>query len=466
MKWGLASVLWVGVPFAWAWEATTPAYLKQYNDNFVFAEQDKTISIHATAAQTCVLKRRGRMSCWGGHLVAEEGFLGYGKNSELGKTNGTTPDKNGVDGDVPIDESTSAEGTDYNQMFVACGCQGGQPECPWVDYPCAWAQRDNYTVSFPGRGTFDIPKELCPNNSTMLKKSDMCRTNVWVEQVALGRDHTCAVLSDGNFNCWGRNEATGRGNTDITGHSLAGIPALMPYIKLGPGASHSNSGAKVKQATANSGSTCVLLEDSTVKCFGHRGMCRLDSPDCSKSGSAFDEWVGNEDDETPDKLSAIDFAAEIGAEWENLPFSASWTAPTVLALSLGGASSSFSTGYNCILHSTDRNALGGKVCTRNNISRPHSCMHTSIPSFRPVNHPPPPRTPSTPSSTHALPPFPQPLNSLRSLHSIQLEGAVLGLQLLRYAGSWFHVLRRKRQPSQFFRYWLSSVRAAERVCGH
>ena len=174
MKWGLASVLWVGVPFALAWEATTPAYLKDYNDNFVFAEQDKTISIHATASQTCVLKRRGRMSCWGGHLVADEGFLGYGQASELGKTPETTPDKNGVDGDVPIDETTSEVDGAYNQMYVACGCDGA---CPWETFPCAAATYahypvPNYKFAVPGQGMFEIPREICPDNSTIVKNPE------------------------------------------------------------------------------------------------------------------------------------------------------------------------------------------------------------------------------------------------------------------------------------------------------
>ncbi len=80
-----------------------------------------------------------------------------------------------------------------------------------------------------------------------------------VKQVAVGENHACAILDDGgnHLQCWGYdgNGALGYGS---------GVNIMKPnnaYVNLGAG--HSAKQVSVKQYT-----TCVILDDDTVRCWG------------------------------------------------------------------------------------------------------------------------------------------------------------------------------------------------------
>lgn len=80
--------------------------------------------------------------------------------------------------------------------------------------------------------------------------------------LAAGSDHTCAVLDDGSVKCWGGN---GYGQL-MTGDSTArgknaGDMAALPSAQLPPGRT-------ARAVSANFQSTCALLDDGTVRCVG------------------------------------------------------------------------------------------------------------------------------------------------------------------------------------------------------
>jgi alpha-tubulin suppressor-like RCC1 family protein len=72
--------------------------------------------------------------------------------------------------------------------------------------------------------------------------------------IALGSSHTCALASDGTVKCWGSNFSGQIGDGTMT-------PAYYSPIAL---AGLTN----VTQIALGGGHTCVLLSDSTVKCWG------------------------------------------------------------------------------------------------------------------------------------------------------------------------------------------------------
>jgi alpha-tubulin suppressor-like RCC1 family protein len=74
-----------------------------------------------------------------------------------------------------------------------------------------------------------------------------------VTQLALGANHTCALLSDGTIQCWGDNRGGQLGTTDADERST---PALVPGI------------TNAIQITAGSSQTCALLETGAVQCWG------------------------------------------------------------------------------------------------------------------------------------------------------------------------------------------------------
>lgn len=74
--------------------------------------------------------------------------------------------------------------------------------------------------------------------------------------------HACAAMTDGKLRCWGAN---GSGQCGFD----AGFYKELTQPKEVPGLSN------VTMVAATGGTTCVLLQDGTVKCFGGNGVGQL-----------------------------------------------------------------------------------------------------------------------------------------------------------------------------------------------
>ena len=84
-----------------------------------------------------------------------------------------------------------------------------------------------------------------------------------VVQIDAGQFHTCAVTNDGAAYCWGSN-----GDGQIGNGSGAQRPELLPQAVVGL-----ESG--VVAVSAGGRSTCALLEDGTVQCWGSNALGQL-----------------------------------------------------------------------------------------------------------------------------------------------------------------------------------------------
>ncbi len=81
--------------------------------------------------------------------------------------------------------------------------------------------------------------------------------------------HTCAILDNGGLKCWGMNNFAqlGQGHmNNIMGPTNVGDN--LPQIQLG-------SGRSAIQVSAGTGHICALLDNGTVKCWGHNAMGQL-----------------------------------------------------------------------------------------------------------------------------------------------------------------------------------------------
>ena len=104
----------------------------------------------------------------------------------------------------------------------------------------------------------------------------------FVKQVAAGGSHTCAVLQNDQLKCFGKNDRgqlgygdvvnRGDGQTDSMGNNLA-------FVDLG-------KGARVQTVATGREHTCVLLVDSRVKCFGGNQYGQLGYGDENDRGIA------------------------------------------------------------------------------------------------------------------------------------------------------------------------------------
>lgn len=95
--------------------------------------------------------------------------------------------------------------------------------------------------------------------------------------VDAGRYHTCAVLDTGSVRCWGRGRRgrLGYGDTENVGDTPDALPEDVGDVPLGGGAATVSSGLH---------HTCALLESGGVRCWGRAANGRLGYGDTGRVG--------------------------------------------------------------------------------------------------------------------------------------------------------------------------------------
>ena len=81
--------------------------------------------------------------------------------------------------------------------------------------------------------------------------------------VATGELHTCAILDDHRVKCWGYNAEgqLGLGDTRNRGDDSSTMGDNLPTVDLG-------TGRTASAIAASRNSTCALLDNGSVKCWG------------------------------------------------------------------------------------------------------------------------------------------------------------------------------------------------------
>ena len=93
-------------------------------------------------------------------------------------------------------------------------------------------------------------------------------------QVAAGGSHTCALTADGDVLCWGSNEFSQLGRSDIAGSSKP--------VKVDLG------GSKAKEVASGGFHSCARMVDSSLRCWGRNERGQL-----GRNGSAVTGAVGS-----------------------------------------------------------------------------------------------------------------------------------------------------------------------------
>ena len=86
-------------------------------------------------------------------------------------------------------------------------------------------------------------------------------SQVRVESLAMGGNHTCVILNDTSLKCWGANDY-GQLGLNNTGDRNEPPSAA---INLG-------QGRTARQVAAGKDHTCALLDNHTVKCWGENSL--------------------------------------------------------------------------------------------------------------------------------------------------------------------------------------------------
>ncbi|SVE28724.1 uncharacterized protein METZ01_LOCUS481578, partial [marine metagenome] len=111
--------------------------------------------------------------------------------------------------------------------------------------------------------------------------------------IAARRTHSCALLDNASVKCWGYNlrGQLGIGSTNHMGDNSSEMGDNLPVVNLG-------TGRTATAIDARNISTCAILDNGSIKCWG----CNSDG----NLGYGHTILLGDDSDEMGDNLSAID----------------------------------------------------------------------------------------------------------------------------------------------------------------
>ncbi len=120
-------------------------------------------------------------------------------------------------------------------------------------------------------------------------------------QLAVGYQHSCALLDSNELRCWGTNTfgQLGYGHTDTIGDDET--PASQPPVQLGAGA--------IAQIALGRFHTCALFDDGRVRCWGV-GTTMV-NPSAGPLGYGIPDAIG--DDEPPESAGDVPVGASVSA---------------------------------------------------------------------------------------------------------------------------------------------------------
>ncbi|WP_404367391.1 RCC1 domain-containing protein [Corallococcus coralloides] len=195
----------------------------------------RALRVTAGDRHTCALLTSGHVRCWGDNT---HGQLGLGHTDTLGDDE--PPPTTDVPVGAPVQDLVA--GGDHTCALLF----SGRPRCWGANaYGQLGYNRDD-----------DVGDTELPSSAGDV---DVGGTAV---QLALGTQHTCALLDTGALRCWGANAygQVGNGNPDYaTPLTAVALRAGLRAVQVAAGAQH----------------TCALLESGQLQCWGNGARGRL-----------------------------------------------------------------------------------------------------------------------------------------------------------------------------------------------
>ncbi|HMV65210.1 MAG TPA: MopE-related protein, partial [Myxococcota bacterium] len=200
---------------------------------------------------SCAVTDDGLVRCFGRN---DYGKLGVGHTSTVGDAAGEMGNALGV---VPLGTEVYASQVAVGEYHACALRDTGLVQC--------WG-RNAYGQAGVGH-TADIGDN--PGEVGLPSLNPTVGLGGVVVQVEVGRDFSCARLTDGSVRCWGRNHLgqLGLGNTFSVGDSAGEILSYSP-VALG-------TGRTAKDLAVGRDHVCVLMDNGYVKCWGYGGEGQL-----------------------------------------------------------------------------------------------------------------------------------------------------------------------------------------------
>ncbi|OJT19907.1 hypothetical protein BO221_32385 [Archangium sp. Cb G35] len=221
----------------------------------------KTLALGLSS--TCALLESGAVKCWG---FNEDGQLGLGDRQNRGDNPGEMGDALPP---VNLGSGWTARALAAGDLHTCAILGEGYVKC--------WGSNSFGQLGINDtRDRGDGPGEM--GNELRMVNLGSGRT---ARALAAGDLHTCAILDDGTVKCWGANGTgqLGLGDTRDRGDGRGEMGDALPVVNLG-------AGRTAKALAAGGASTCALLDNGTVKCWGFNGFGQLGLGDMSLRGES------------------------------------------------------------------------------------------------------------------------------------------------------------------------------------
>ena len=227
-------------------------------------------ALFAGELATCALLDNDGLKCWGKNSV---GVLGLGDRVSRG--------------DAP---NQMGDNLPYVQLgagrFVKDLAIGMVHACAVLDDQTVKCWGENM-VGQLGQGTYTLPIGISPNEVANLPPVNLGSGRT-AKAVAVGDYHSCVILDNDTVKCWGENRSgqLGLGDQRIRGSRPNEMGDNLMPVDLGPGRT-------AKRITATMDSTCVITDDDNVKCWGDDSLGRLGAEGARNRGSAPNQMGAN-----------------------------------------------------------------------------------------------------------------------------------------------------------------------------
>lgn len=243
--------------------------------------------ISAGGSNICVLFEDGTLKCWGNN---DYGQLGLGDM---------------------IDRGTKSSDMGNSLPFVDLGGEkaidimaSGANTCAILDDRSlrCWG---NYTAIGSG-GSVNLGTQKSHMGKNL--KPVSLGNGASVEAIASGGIHTCALLKGNRVKCWGFNYYGSLGLGDVLNTVIGDSPGEMGE-NLRP---VNIDTLHVIQITARQWSTCALLENHAIKCWGYNAYGDLGLGDTKARGVSLDEMGENLPFVNLGRLARVESIAQSG----------------------------------------------------------------------------------------------------------------------------------------------------------
>jgi len=227
-------------------------------------------SLSCGPAWCCALLDDATVKCWGANPYGE---LGLGDTQFRGNTKGTMGDA--------LPALNLGTGRTVQAISV-----GGAGACALLDHGTVKCWGDN---TFGELGVGDtVPRGDAPNQmGDNLPAVDLGTGRV-ATAIGAGDYSACALLDDASVKCWGFNDEgqLGLGDTRARGSLPSDMGDQLPPVNLGTG--------RTARAISTSGfTTCAVLDDGTLKCWGANLAGQLGRGDTASRGALPNEMGDN-----------------------------------------------------------------------------------------------------------------------------------------------------------------------------